>query len=71
MQIEVEDQYGNEVTSFSGPGDDVTIALTNPANPSGGLSGGPLTVEAINGVANFRAFLTQTATSSIVATSRL
>ncbi len=68
LQIEAEDKYGNGATSFTGRAH-VTIALTNPASATGGLSGGPLTVAAVDGVANFQAFLTQTATSSIIATS--
>ena len=54
LTIAAEDPYGNRATGFTG---NVTIALAN--NPSGAtLRGGPMTVAASAGVANFPAFLT-------------
>ena len=47
-QISAEDASGNVDTSFNGP---VTIALDN--NPGGATLGGTLTVNAVNGLADF------------------
>ncbi len=48
VQVSEEDANGNVDTSFNGP---VTIALDN--NPGGATLGGTLTVNAVNGVADF------------------
>jgi len=48
VQISAEDANGNVDTSFNGP---VTMALDN--NPGGATLGGTLTVNAVNGVADF------------------
>ena len=54
LAIAADDPYGNRATGFTG---NVTIALSN--NPGDAtLLGGPLTVAAVAGVANFPAFLT-------------
>ena len=54
LAISADDPYGNRATGFTG---NVTIALaTNPGSAT--LLGGPLTVAALAGVANFPAFLT-------------
>jgi len=48
VQVSAEDANGNVDTSFDGP---VTMALDN--NPGGATLGGTLTVNAVNGVADF------------------
>ena len=54
LGIVAEDMYGNRATQFTG---NVSIALLN--DPGGAmLSGGPLTVAAVAGVANFQANFT-------------
>ena len=54
LGIVAEDEYGNRATQFTG---DVSIALS--ADPGGAaLSGGPLTVAAVAGVADFLADFT-------------
>lgn len=46
--VQVQDNFGNVVTSFNGP---VTLAIAN--NPGGGTLNGTATVNAVNGVATF------------------
>ncbi len=53
LQISAMDQWGNLATGFTGT---VTIALVNP--PPGSMLTGPLTAQAIAGVANFTAAIT-------------
>ena len=53
LAIAAEDPYGNLATGFTGS---VTVTLAN--NPGTGiLNGGPVTVAATSGVANFHAYL--------------
>jgi hypothetical protein len=49
LVVEAEDPYGNVATGFTSG---VTISLTGPSGPTT-LNGGPLSVSAIAGIANF------------------
>ncbi len=53
LAIAALDQYGNLATGYTGS---VTLALEN--NPGNATLSGPLTVNAVGGVANFHAFIT-------------
>jgi hypothetical protein len=48
VQVTLEDSGGNTLSNFTGP---VTVSLAS--GPSGGVLGGTLTVNAVNGVATF------------------
>jgi hypothetical protein len=49
LVVEAKDAYGNIASGFTGG---VTLSLTGPSGPTT-LSGGPLSVSAIGGIANF------------------
>jgi uncharacterized repeat protein (TIGR03803 family) len=64
VTVEVEDQFGNVVTTDSS---NVTVALATA--PVGGALGGPLTVAAVSGVATFsELWINQSGTYSLDAT---
>jgi hypothetical protein len=60
LQISAQDPYGNLATGFTGT---VMIALQNPGNAT--LIGGPFTVQATAGVANFTAGITTKTAPSV------